>query len=60
MKEEDEMNLPTEKVDAVIAGAGGAGMDAALTLAEAGARLVVFEKMSYAGGSTNYAEGITL
>lgn len=30
MRGEDEVNLPTEKVDAVIAGVGGAGMDAAL------------------------------
>ena len=45
------------KADVAIIGAGGAGMAAASVLAEGGAKVVVFEKMPYAGGSTNFAEG---
>ncbi len=43
--------------DVVIAGAGGAGLMAALTLAEHGADIKVFEKMPVAGGSTRFPEG---
>jgi fumarate reductase flavoprotein subunit len=46
------------KHDAVVVGAGGAGLTAALTLALGGADVIVFEKMKFAGGSTNFAEGI--
>ncbi len=41
----------------VVVGAGGAGLAAALTLAEMGAKVSVFEKMAFAGGTTNYVEG---
>jgi len=44
--------------DAAVVGAGGAGLTAALTLALGGADVIVFEKMKFAGGSTNFAEGI--
>ncbi len=44
--------------DVVIAGAGGAGLMAALTLAEDGADIRVFEKMPVAGGSTRFPEGM--
>jgi len=44
--------------DAVVVGAGGSGLAAALTLAEGGARVAVFEKMRYAGGSTRFPEGM--
>jgi fumarate reductase flavoprotein subunit len=47
-----------EMRNVVVIGAGGSGMAAALTLAEAGAKVAVFEKMPFAGGSTNYVEGI--
>lgn len=43
--------------DVVIAGAGGSGIAAALMLAEGEAKVVVFEKMPLAGGSTVYVEG---
>jgi fumarate reductase flavoprotein subunit len=48
----------TIEVDAVVAGAGGSGLAAALTLAEGGARVAVFDKMKHAGGSTRFPEGM--
>ncbi|MCG8461315.1 MAG: FAD-dependent oxidoreductase, partial [Holophagales bacterium] len=39
-----------DRVDAVVVGAGFGGLSAALTLAEMGARVVVCETLSYAGG----------
>ncbi len=44
--------------DIIVVGAGGAGLTAALTAAHGGANVMVFEKMKFAGGSTNFAEGI--
>jgi fumarate reductase flavoprotein subunit len=44
--------------DVAVIGAGASGLAAALTAAEGGAKVVVFEKMGYAGGSSNYAEGM--
>ena len=46
------------KYDCLIAGAGGAGLMAALTLAESRADIKVFEKMPVAGGSTRFPEGM--
>ncbi len=46
-----------ETKDVIVAGAGGAGLAAALTLAEGGAKVVVFEKMPFAGGSFLFVEG---
>jgi fumarate reductase flavoprotein subunit len=46
------------RCDVVIAGAGGAGLAAALTLAEGQADIRVFEKMPVAGGSTRFPEGM--
>ena len=46
------------KCDCLIAGAGGAGLMAALTLAESRADIKVFEKMPVAGGSTRFPEGM--
>lgn len=43
--------------DVVVVGSGGCGLAAALTLAEGGAKVVVFEKMPIPGGVTNFAEG---
>jgi fumarate reductase flavoprotein subunit len=48
----------TTTFDVAIAGAGGAGLTAALTLAEGGARIILFEKMRHAGGSTRFPEGM--
>lgn len=41
----------------VIVGAGGTGLAAALTLSQGGEKVIVFEKMSFAGGTTSYVEG---
>lgn len=46
------------KCDVVIAGAGGAGLMAALALAESNLRVMVCEKMRVAGGSTRFPEGM--
>jgi fumarate reductase flavoprotein subunit len=46
------------RIDVLIAGAGGAGLAAALALAEGGAKVVVFEKTSGAGGTTKFVEGL--
>ncbi|MDO4565823.1 MAG: FAD-dependent oxidoreductase [Oscillospiraceae bacterium] len=43
--------------DVVIIGAGGAGLTAAIEAAEAGAEVVVVEKLGIAGGSTARSEG---
>ena len=43
--------------EVVVAGAGGAGLAAALTLAEGGAKVVAFEKTPFAGGSFVFVEG---
>lgn len=50
-------DLISEHKDVVVAGAGGGGLAAALTLAEGGAKVVVFEKMPFAGGSFLFVEG---
>lgn len=46
-----------EQADAVIVGAGGAGMVAAIELARAGKKAVLLEKMPIAGGSSLLATG---
>ena len=46
------------KTDVVVAGAGGSGIAAALTLAEGNASLMLLEKMERAGGSTRFPEGM--
>ncbi len=46
------------KADLVVIGAGGAGLAAAVTAAEGGANVIVFEKMPVAGGATSFAKGI--
>ncbi|MBI5602530.1 MAG: FAD-dependent oxidoreductase [Deltaproteobacteria bacterium] len=46
------------KCDVVIAGAGGAGLMAALALSESDLRVKVYEKMNVAGGSTRFPEGM--
>lgn len=41
-----------ETVDVVVVGAGGAGLTSAIRAKEAGANVVVFEKMPFVGGNT--------
>ena len=52
------MDEARQKCDVVVAGAGGAGLAAALTLAASRAEVRVFEKMVSAGGSTRFPEGM--
>jgi len=52
-----DMGLIPEHVDVVVAGSGAAGLAAAITLAEGGAKVVVFEKQRSLGGSTNFIHG---
>lgn len=46
-----------EHFDIVVVGAGGAGLSAAISAADAGARVVVLEKMPVVGGNTQLAAG---
>lgn len=52
--EKKEENL---EADIVIVGAGGAGMTAAIDATQAGKKVILLEKMSYAGGNTTKATG---
>ena len=46
-----------EECDVVIVGTGGAGMAAAVSAAEAGASVILLDKMDIYGGNTNCGEG---
>ncbi len=50
-------NTKTSIYDVVVVGAGGAGLSAAISAREAGASVLILEKMPFAGGNTNYATG---
>ncbi len=54
---EEKAVLEDDEADVVIIGAGGAGLSAAKAAAEAGAKVIVLEKMAFVGGNTNYATG---
>lgn len=57
-KESDEKAEDVEKeVDVVIAGAGGAGLTAAITAAQNGKKVLILEKASVPGGNSSYATG---
>lgn len=46
------------EADIVVVGAGASGTAAALASAEQGAKVILLEKMAYAGGTGNFSEGI--
>jgi fumarate reductase flavoprotein subunit len=46
------------ETDVVVIGAGASGLAAALTAAEGGARVILFEKQRSMGGSSNFFEGV--
>jgi len=46
-----------KEADVVVIGSGGCGLAAALTAAEGGAKVIVFEKQRSLGGSSNFFEG---
>ena len=46
-----------ERVDAAVVGSGITGLAAALTLAEGGAKVIVFEKQRSLGGTSNFFQG---
>lgn len=50
----------TLTTDVVVVGAGGAGMSAAIEAADAGADVVLLEKMPFTGGSTMLSLGVIL
>ncbi len=46
------------EADVVVIGSGASGLAAALTAAEAGARVIIFEKQRTPGGTSNFFEGM--
>lgn len=46
------------ETDVVVVGVGGAGVSAAVSAAESGARVIAIEKQEIPGGSSNFAEGL--
>ena len=52
------MERETIETDIIVIGSGAAGMAAALTAAESGAKVVVTEKAPHHGGTSNFAQGL--
>jgi fumarate reductase flavoprotein subunit len=52
------MNNIQAETDVVVMGSGAAGLAAALTAAEGGARVTVFEKERSLGGTSNFFQGV--
>ncbi len=52
-------DLPDQEFDAVVVGAGGAGMAAGLCAAIAGGRVLIVESTEYVGGTTALSGGTT-
>jgi fumarate reductase flavoprotein subunit len=51
------MSVGIPECDVVVIGSGASGLAAAVTAAEAGARVMVFEKQRSLGGTSNFFEG---
>jgi fumarate reductase flavoprotein subunit len=54
----ETMNKKTKEVDIVVIGSGVSGLAAAVTAAEGGAKVIVFEKERSLGGTSNFFDGI--
>jgi fumarate reductase flavoprotein subunit len=52
------MNGSAPEADVVVIGSGSSGLAAALTAAEGGARVILFEKQRTPGGTSNFFEGM--
>src|SRR4030042_4419335 len=52
------MNKPAIETDVVVIGSGCSGLTAAVTAAQGGARVILFEKQQVVGGTSNFFDGI--
>jgi len=52
------MSTKTTETDVIVIGSGASGLAAAVTAAEAGARVIVFEKERSLGGTSNFFNGM--